>query len=311
MLRSVERRLAKRSVSQSKQAREYFQRASEQHIAAQAMFENDNVGRALEIAKASAVLYARARLAAAGNLEAASSSHVDALTTFAARVRAGEEPQPPAKLGDLSTVLSRLPELRIGEAHAAEAVAIVREVLDLLSWLEETSEVRSLVDIQHQRMRRIVALCLPIVACFAWVGYRLVVAENVALNRPVTASSKHPLSLEVDGGLVDGVIVGAPYGVHTNVDEMPWVTVDLQRARKLKTVQIYNRGDVLFDDVLPLVLELSLDNKTFTEVGRRTTPFRQTVPWVASLDHQLARYIRVKGKPHGWVALSELEAYER
>jgi hypothetical protein len=59
------------------------------------------------------------------------------------------------------------------------------------------------------------------------------------------------------------------------------------------------------------VLELSLDNKTFTEVGRRTMPFRQTVPWVASLDHQLARYIRVKGKPHGYVALSELEAYER
>ena len=88
-------------------------------------------------------------------------------------------------------------------------------------------------------------------------------------------------------------IVGSPYGVHTNIDDMPWVTVDLQSVRKLKTVKIYNRGDGWLDEVLPLALELSLDNMTFTEVSRRTTPFRQTDPWVASLDHEKGRYIRV------------------
>ena len=311
MLRSVERRVAKRSVAQSEQARAYFQRASAQHIAAQAMFENDSIVEALEIAKASAVLYARARLAAAGNQAAASLSHVDVLTMFGARVGAGEEPNAPARLGDLSTLLARVPELRIADAQEPDTVAIVREVLDLLSWLQETSEVRSPDDIQHQRIRRIVAVCLSIVACLAWFGYRLGVAQNVALNRPVTVSSVHPLSTAVDGGLVDGLIVGAPYGVHTNVEEMPWVTVDLQSVRTLKTVKIYNRGDGWLDESLPLVLELSLDNQIFTKVDTRTTPFRQTMPWVASIGRQKGRYIRVRGKPKGWVALSELEVYER
>src|SRR5436190_235158 len=98
MLRSVERRVANRNVAQSEQARAYFQRASGQHIAAQAMFENGKIDEALEIAKAGAILYARARLAAAGNNEAASSSHVDVLRIFGERVLAGEEPEPPARL---------------------------------------------------------------------------------------------------------------------------------------------------------------------------------------------------------------------
>jgi hypothetical protein len=301
-LRSVEQQVAHRTVGQSRQGRAFFERAAVQNEAARAMLESGDVSAALEIAKASAMLYARAQLTADGIPDAASSPAPDVWTTFVARRRA---------VGDARAWMTRIPELRFDDELESEAVAEVGRVLDLLDWLEKTSEVRSLVDVRHQRIRRLAALGSSLVLGFGWLAYGWIVPPNVALNRPVTASSRHPQSIAVDGGLVDGVITDMPYGVHTNVEEHPWVAVDLEKVRNLKRIKLYNRGEFLFDEVLPLSLEISLDGKTFTEVDRRTTSFGQTSPWVASLGGTPGRYIRVTGKPQGWVALSELEAYER
>src|SRR5689334_23566141 len=84
-LRSVEQQVARRTVGQSRQGRAFFERAAAQHEAARAMLESGDVSAALEIAKASAMLYARAQLTADGIPEAVSCSDPDVWTTFVAR----------------------------------------------------------------------------------------------------------------------------------------------------------------------------------------------------------------------------------
>src|SRR4051812_37816148 len=72
MLRPAEHQVTKRTVGQSSEIRFYLERAAAQYDAAHAMLEGDNVNAALEFAKASAVLHARALLTAEGIGEVAS-----------------------------------------------------------------------------------------------------------------------------------------------------------------------------------------------------------------------------------------------
>jgi hypothetical protein len=131
---------------------------------------------------------------------------------------------------------------------------------------------------------------------------------NIALHKRVITSSVHPNSTAPEGGFTDGSSSGA-YGVHTNVEDNPWVRVDLGDVYQLKKIKIYNRGDGWFDDCLPLTLELSENGVDFTPVDKRTTSFSQWSPWVFSPGGQKARYIQVRGTRGKFVALSELEAY--
>src|SRR6266511_857680 len=108
------------------------------------------------------------------------------------------------------------------------------------------------------------------------------------------ASSRHLNSTAFDGGFTDGTILGS-YGVHTNLEDNPWVKVDLGDVYALKKVKIYNRGDGWQDEILPVTLEFSENGVDFTPVDHRTTSFSQWSPWVYSAHGEKARYIQVHG----------------
>jgi len=149
-----------------------------------------------------------------------------------------------------------------------------------------------------------------LVCLLAW-GVSLVGRPpNVALHKPVTASSRHPASVAPpdNSAVVDGKTDGA-YGVHTLKEARPFVMIDLQHEYSIRKIKVYNRGDGWFDEVLPLGLELSSNGTDFVEVDRRTTSFSQTFPWVYSAGGRRARYVRLHGGPSGYIALSEIEVY--
>src|SRR5262249_14143168 len=123
-----------------------------------------------------------------------------------------------------------------------------------------------------------------------------------------TVSSTHPSSNAPEGGLTDGSTSGA-YGVHTAVEDNPWVRVDLGDVYRLKKIKVYNRGDGWYDDGLPLTLELSENGVDFAVIDRRTASFSQWSPWVVAGEGKRARYIQVHGSRGKFVALSELEAF--
>jgi hypothetical protein len=92
----------------------------------------------------------------------------------------------------------------------------------------------------------------------------------------------------------------------------PCASLDLQKVRRISKVVVYNRADCCWGmHDLPAVLDLSEDGTNFHEVARRTTSYTSTDPWVIRLEHQSARFVRLRvdaNEPRELV-LTELEVY--
>jgi hypothetical protein len=190
-----------------------------------------------------------------------------------------------------------------------ESLARLRIALDRAAGvLRGSVEARSRLQIRALRWGRFAALV--IVAVYSvWLGVRShFVPENISAGKPVHASSRHPNSA-VDGHeLVDGH-PGIPFGVHTNQDDSPFVEIDLLATFAIDRIAVYNRSDGAWDDCLPLVVELSRDGRTYTEIGRREEHFGFDFPWTLAASDRVARYVRLRVARHGYLALGLVEVF--
>jgi hypothetical protein len=191
---------------------------------------------------------------------------------------------------------------------APPARSEVEDARDNVRWLGTLVEARGLPELRFERGLRVGLSGVLAVAALAWVASSLGSGNNVALHKPVTASGLFNSSI-VPAGLTDGVIAGAPWGIHTKVGGSPWVQVDLGKVYAIDKIDVYNRGDAYFDEGLPMTLQLSEDGVTFSDLEKRTTSFSQSAPWVAKANGRKARYVRVTGALGKYVTLSELEVY--
>ena len=120
-----------------------------------------------------------------------------------------------------------------------------------------------------------------------WRTYRQIKEQQ--LGKPVRVSSykqKPP-----DGhDLLDGR-PGFTFAVETNVEDSPSVVVDLLSEHAIERIVIHNRADGWWDDCLPLVVELSRDDKTYTELARREKNWKLPEPRYTS--GFLAKYARL------------------
>ena len=78
---------------------------------------------------------------------------------------------------------------------------------------------------------------------------------------------------------------------HTKEDESPWMDIDLGDALVVHRVEVTNRFDCCRDRALPLVVELSEDDQTWTEVARKEDSFLR---WAALFPAQRARFVRLR-----------------
>jgi hypothetical protein len=213
----------------------------------------------------------------------------------------------PARAGFLEQVRAPDPRAvdRLSPAQAAEIARagrlIVRDVAALV-------EPRGPDEIRLLGRARVAALALVALALIVWFVIGRLRTPNVALHKPVALSGVHPSAVFPPDGLTDGV-TGGSYGVHTNISELPWVSVDLQTVHVINKVKVYNRGDGWFDDGLPLTVQLSVNGKDFVDVGTKTTTFSQVAPWTLTVAHKPARWVRVRGGAGKYLALSELEVF--
>ncbi len=164
-------------------------------------------------------------------------------------------------------------------------------------------EARTLVHVRASRWGRAAGTALLI----AFVTYRTVSAvywPDLAYGKPVSASSVYPNKPDMSG-LVDGEI-GTSYGAATDTGTDPWLAVDLQAVYRVTTIDVYNRVDGWFDVSLPLTLQISVDGVTFRDVARRDTVFDR---WIVHLNHERARFVRVRSAGRTLLALSELEVF--
>jgi hypothetical protein len=80
------------------------------------------------------------------------------------------------------------------------------------------------------------------------------------------------------------------YFFHTFEDASPWFELDLGRPTQFSAIRVVNRRD-LPERAVPLILEVSNDQKTWREVSRRTKVFWS---WKASFSPVTARYVRAR-----------------
>ena len=218
-----------------------------------------------------------------------------------------------ARESDLVGKALREPEPLAFDRWPTEELAVVRPALqDLIRRARSRIDLRSDAYLRGLGILRVgVAALVAVYALFS-AGRHLFAAENLALGRPVQASSQHP-GTPAAGGLTDGV-KGGKYGVHTKVGQpgTPWVLVDLGQARDIRKIIVYNRGDTNLDDGLPYVVSLSIDGKAYTVLAKRANHFGSgdvlSVPWTIECNN-LARYVKIEAK--GYIALSELEVFGR
>jgi hypothetical protein len=62
-------------------------------------------------------------------------------------------------------------------------------------------------------------------------------------------------------------------------------------VKTVKRVEIKNRTDCCGDRAVPLVVEVSQDDKTWTQVARREAEFAD---WTAKFPKTKARYVRLR-----------------
>jgi hypothetical protein len=201
------------------------------------------------------------------------------------------------------------PDLLAPERQSGDPAALRDAVARTFEWLAVHCEARTPRQIVAQRRLRIAAIALAallaIVGALAWAGR----PHNLARGKSVLVSSQR-VNTPDPSHVVDGSRQGT-YGVHTNQDHPPWVEIDLGASYRLDRAVIVNRGDGYLDEVLPLALQISEDDRTWYEAAVRHERFTQWDPWRVELGGRSARYVRVIKPEAGYIALSEIEIYGR
>jgi hypothetical protein len=216
--------------------------------------------------------------------------------------------EPPREVEETRKILAADREALVFDETAPEQLFAERATVKrAAAWLRDLVEPRTLERIRAERWMRVSLVGAIALAVLVVVPVSIWRTPNLALRRPVTASSRIPGSIAPDdnSGVVNGEIEGK-YGIHTNRGGS-WVMVDLQDVHRLSTIKVFNRADGWFDEGLPLRLEVSEDGQQWKEVERRATHFSATDPWVIKPQGTRARFVRVASG--NYVALTEIEVY--
>ncbi len=136
-------------------------------------------------------------------------------------------------------------------------------------------------------------------------------AENLALNKATSTSSRSQWSKQDDGhGAVDGVINGK-FGFHTSQQADPWWQVDLGDAYDLSEIVAFNRLDCCAERAQHLVALLSTDGQAWEEVyahqggafgGKDGNPLH--IPLTGR-----ARYVRLQLRDNQFFHLDEVQVF--
>jgi hypothetical protein len=78
---------------------------------------------------------------------------------------------------------------------------------------------------------------------------------------------------------------------HTEHENNPWIEFDLGALRPMKRVEVTNRTDCCPDRAVPLLVEISTDHTTWTQVARRDLEF---LVWTESFPKTIGRYVRLR-----------------
>jgi hypothetical protein len=184
----------------------------------------------------------------------------------------------------------------------------------LFVWLEAQIDVRGERELSASRWLRRAGVAAAALGAFVW----LAAPTNLALGSKVSASSICSLTPDPPLGkdrlfrVVDGRETEQRFAMCTDLEDKPWVAVDLSRPRRVDRVVVYPRNDCCYgEQELPLSVEFSTDNRHFKNVGTLDSPATPAFPWRFETGGRSARYVRItssaKSKRH--IVIGELEVF--
>jgi F5/8 type C domain len=196
----------------------------------------------------------------------------------------------PAKLlqaaGDEATLRS-VHDVLVNRSMAAatetteQEAASVRKFVESLLW-ELDAPIRAVERVQLQRWTRVTLLAgVCLVAVFG--GQALLRGPNLASEKRFKTSSSYA-PCTAPNKCADVLL-------HTLQEQNPWADFDLGAVKTVRRVEITNRSDCCPERSIPLIVELSPDDKTWTQVARRDKDF---ATWVAKFPKRRARYVRLR-----------------
>jgi len=213
-------------------------------------------------------------------------------------------PRAPRELGAAQEVLAAEDALSLERLDARRARMARARTTKVVGWLLRALEVRSPAEIRLARWLRTTAAVLIVAGGLPAAIWWIRRPPNVALFHPVAASSQRPGSLKFDV-LTDGSSRGKP--AMTRDEPSPWVRVDLLDDVRLVGVVVHAPPQPP-PTMFPLVLEVSDDDRQFTEIATWKGPGPE---WRIGLAGRRGRYVKLRHPGTGMLSLTEIEVFGR
>jgi hypothetical protein len=162
--------------------------------------------------------------------------------------------------------------------------------------------------LRAQRWRRL-SLCLMLLA-FGVFRLALLLRDGIDLRTDLAAGKPWRASSEAlrcdPQARRCGDYLGMTIFFHTEHERSPWLEIDLGQPQKISSVRVRNRTDCCSALALPLLVELSLDDRAWREVGRRERNFRT---WSARFEPSEARWVRLRVDGESTLHLERVSVY--
>ena len=195
--------------------------------------------------------------------------------------------------------------VEFAELPPAEQTRVARELGQVAhSLLRASSSARKEIErLYFQRTLRVGAALLLVIAAVVTlfvVQARREAAADLASGKPWQVSSNYGAGHGCESP--EQSCSDSPhYFFHTAEEDKPWVEIDLGAPQAISRVIVENRQDCCTERAVPLVLEVSLDQKTFRQVAREDEVFDT---WRAKFEKVEARYVRVRAARRTMLHLS-------
>jgi hypothetical protein len=160
-------------------------------------------------------------------------------------------------------------------------VAAARKFAEALVW-ELDAPARRIEHLLVNRWLRVGVVAVVVIA--AAFGIRTVLlGPNLIADRPFQTSTT--LEQCAHKGMCSDVMF------HTLPQDNPWAEFDIGSVKPVHRVELTNRSDCCAERIVGVVVELSTDRKTWTEVAHNDHIFSK---WSPTFPKRPARYVRVR-----------------
>lgn len=131
---------------------------------------------------------------------------------------------------------------------------------------------------------------------------------NIAKKSKVTFSSMSQWSTDEDCMEILTAEHDRPFSFHTNIENNPWVELDLGAIYALHEIVVFNRKDMCQEKAYNLQVEISNDKINYEIIHKGFIPFKNKIKFNLN-SIKTARYVKLSLDDYNYFHLSKIEIF--